>query len=240
MWLPLALALLAQPETATETIPGTTVKFELVRVPSAKLPDGTEAPVFWIGKTEVTWDEFERWYLTPRDESVDAITRPSPAYEPYDRGWGRGRRPAVGISFHAAKTYCEWLSKKTGRAFRLPTEAEWERAARAGAPGETLEPLAEHAWFQENADGKTQEVGRKRANALGLHDALGNAWEYCVDPAGAPVLRGGSWKDPASTLRFATRQAVLPKWNERDPQRPRSRWWIVDGPFVGFRVARGP
>ena len=178
----------------------------------------------WVGKTEVTWDEFETYYLS-EPEDADAVVRPSPSYEPYDRGWGRGGRPAVGISRNAAQRYCEWLSRKTGRTYRLPTEAEWTRACGAAQCG---------AWIRSNSGGMTREVATKTPNAHGLFDMLGNAWEYCSGPE--PILRGGCFDDATATC--ASRRTVPPEWNERDPQRPRSQWWLVDGPFVGFRLAR--
>ena len=201
------------PENYTDAIPGTEVRFDMVYVPAAKI---------WIGKAEVTWDEYEAYYLT---EETDAVTRPTPSYVPHDRGWGRGKRPATAISWHAAKTYCAWLARKTGRAYRLPTEAEWAAACGDSRPG----------WTEENSDEMTHEVGGKEPNSLGLHDMLGNVWEYCGN---AEVLRGGSWREPRSEVDCAARTPVEPEWNERDPQLPRSIWWLTDGTFTGFRVAR--
>ena len=248
------------PRDYVQEIPGTPVAFSMVYIPggTARLGspedepqrDADEGPPreaavapFYLARTEVTWDEYEAFYLGRKSaDGADAISRPSPSYHPHDRGWGRGQRPAVGMSWHAAKTYCEWLAGKTGLPYRLPTEAEWEFAARAGASAASAEPLADAAWFADTSGGKTQPVGTKKPNAFGLHDMLGNAWEYCLDPyepgGKKAVLRGGSYRDAAGALRFANRQVVLDQWNERDPQRPRSAWWIVDGPFVGFRVAR--
>src|SRR5262249_22977212 len=183
------------PSSYTEEIPGTTVRFEMIAIPGGSFRmgspdgetgrDGDEGPVrdvsvspYFIGKTEVTWDEFEAFYLgqekTP--DGVDAVTRPSPFYLSHDRGWGRGKRPACGISFHAAETYCEWLSKKTGRGYRLPTEAEWEYAARAGSSAASPQPLGDFAWYKENSGGRTQEAAQKKPNAFGLFDMLGNVW----------------------------------------------------------------
>mgnify|MGYP002626072859 FL=1 len=103
------------PADYDEAIPGTVVSFRMVAVPEARI---------WLGRTEVTWEEFEAWYLSEEEEGeVDAVARPSPFYFPHDRGWGAGRRPAVGISRHAAERYCAWLSRRTNRAYRLPTEA---------------------------------------------------------------------------------------------------------------------
>jgi formylglycine-generating enzyme required for sulfatase activity len=199
-------------------------------------PDGV-AP-FWMGRHEVTWDEFELYFLTPQTEA-DAVARPSPPYEPPDWGMGRGRRPATSLRRQAAQRYCEWLSNRAGKVFRLPTEAEWGHAVRSGGP---QNPLEEFAWFAANSGGKSQEVGGKKANALGIHDLLGNVWEYCSDPftpgKGDPVLRGGAWNSPAEEVDPARRQPEREEWSERDPQRPKSSWWYTDGHVVGFRLVR--
>ena len=191
------------------------VAFEMLPVPGTRI---------WMGRTEVTWAEYENYYF---DEEADAIARPSPAYHPHDKGWGRGRRPAVGINRQAAKRYCEWISMKTRKTYRLPTELEWERAC-----GPDPQPLSDYAWVGQE---KTQPVGGKKPNALGFFDMLGNAWEYCSG-GDEPVMRGGCWKD--RTAGRARRRTVPFFWNERDPQRPRSIWWLADGEFVGFRVVR--
>ena len=213
----------AAPHDYTEEVPGTTVRFEMVHIPASK--------PFWIGKTEVTWAAFELYYLTRDQAAADAVARPSPPYEPPDGGWGRGNRPAVRMTRQSAERFCEWLSRKTGRSYRLPTEEEWVFACKpAGAP-------EEEAWYEGNSGGTTHPVGERRPNAFGLYDMLGNVWEYCEGDFGPndprPVLRGGSFRDPVSP---SARQTVLEPWFERDPQRPRSRWWIPDGPFLGFRL----
>ena len=204
----------------TEQIPGTTVTFEMLPVPGTRL---------WMGRTEVTWDEFEAWYLSEEEDEADAVARPTPFYEPHDRGWGRARRPAVGFSRHAAEQYCVWISRRTGRTYRLPTEAEWENACGADPAAVT-----EHAWFGVD---RTREVARKEPNAIGLYDMLGNAMEYCAGGE-EQFLRGGCWKDEA--VECASRVEVVEQWNARDPQRPRSKWWLTDAPWTGFRVVRAP
>jgi len=147
----------------------------------------------------------------------------------------------VGMRWHGAMVYCDWLSKMTGRRFRLPTEAEWEVAARAGSTADGPEGVADAAWSKENSGDKTHPIGQKKPNAFGLHDMMGNVWEYCLEPFSppdfGPVLRGGAWNTPAAALKFSTRQPINPDWFDRDPNRPRSMWWLTDGPFVGFRVA---
>jgi len=115
-------------------------------------------------------------------------------------------------------------------------------APRAGSTGALLEKPDDAAWFKENADKKTHLTGTKKPNAFGLCDLVGNVWEYSVEfhsgPEYRPVLRGGAWTTPGSELRFAARQEIRPEWFERDPNRPRSMWWLTDGPFIGFRLVR--
>ena len=173
-------------------------------------------------------------------EEEDAISRPSRPYGNPDRGFGHEGYPAIGITYYAAEQFCNWLSRKTGRRYRLPTEAEWEYACRAGVlpPGPIKDKklLDRIAWFEENSEGKTHRVGEKEPNPWGLHDMLGNAAEWCIGMDGRPVLRGGSYKDPASDVHPAARQYQTPEWNASDPQFPKSKWWLSDAPFAGFRV----
>lgn len=209
---------------------------------------------FWMGKYEVTWGEyfeFMKLYLqfqafnaagvrpvTP-DNEADAVTAPSKLHEPsttFERGQDP-RHPAVSMTQYAAKQYTHWLSGLTGRQYRLPTEAEWEYACRAGTKtayyfGEDSAQLADHAWFVDNADDQLQFVGQKKPNAWGLHDTLGSVWEWTLDgyhedgyarlddvPHSAVeaiawpedvypcVLRGGSWDDDADRCRAAAKLA---------------------------------
>lgn len=164
--------------------------------------------------------------------------------------------------------YCRWLSQKTGKTYRLPTEAEWEYAARAGAKtafafGDDASKIGEYGWFLDNADGKPHEVAKKKPNAWGLYDMHGNVAEWVIDhydkafyasfkpgaPAVSPVLlptnkryphvaRGGSWDDEPAQLRLAARRASSKEWSRRDPQSPQSIWWHTEAITVGFRVVR--
>jgi len=150
-----------------------------------------------MGQCEVTWDEFDLWWKTKdqppplpfegKISRADAITRPTMPY--VEETWGHGRKgyPVINITHHAAMEYCRWLSRKTGVAYRLPTEAEWECACRAGGStpysfGEDPALLKDHAWYDGNSEDTTQPVGKKKPNPWGLHDMHGNVMEWCLDP----------------------------------------------------------
>ena len=213
-------------------IPGKSTSFELIDLKGG----------LWLGKTEVTWEEFSLYYETYKETKVDGVTRPSqPDVKDPKEAFPNGgeqtpRHPANSIGWYSAKGYCEWLSKKTGQHYRLPTEPEWEQAC--GAPG----ALDEVAWHKGNAGEQTHEVGTKKANALGFHDLLGNVWEHVLEPYAPPlngaVLKGGGWTTPAAQVKPDVRQPILEDWLESDPKRPLRIWWVTDGRFIGFRVAR--
>ncbi len=162
--------------------------------------------------------------------------------------------PAISMTQHAANKYAEWLSAKTGEFYRLPTEAEWEYACRAGtgAPSNS----SDYAWFSANSGGKYQKVASKKPNAWGLYDMLGNVMEWTLDqyqpyPSGEQTnpwvrstqpypqaVRGGSWNDPATDLRCAARVASDASWKQQDPQLPKSIWYMTDAQWLGFRLVR--
>lgn len=233
---------------------------------------------FWMGQFEVTWNEYELFMypddekklrqLNPSDETIDkvsdGVTRPSKPYTEMSFGMGRDGYPAICMTQHAANKYCHWLSAKTGHFYRLPTEAEWEYACRAGTStpysfGSEEGQIGTYAWYEMNSDFKYQKVGKKKPNPWGLYDMHGNVWEYCLDQyadsyeivlgqvenpwnkATKPyphVVRGGSYDDMAATLRSAARRGSDPTWKMRDPQLPKSIWWFSDAPWVGFRLVR--
>jgi formylglycine-generating enzyme required for sulfatase activity len=239
----------------------------------------------WMGKTEMTWEAFDL-YAYDKDIPMgagkgtnagsqpetagnpDAITRPTSPYSDPTFGYGRKGHPIVSITHHAAMEFCRWLSQKTGKTYRLPTEAEWEYACRAGSTtafgfGPTPRVLSEYAWYEANSEYMPHPAGLKKTNAWGLQDMHGNVAEWCLDlydkgfyrkfkpliPAVEPVLipdaehyphvvRGGSWDDDPVALRCAARAASTRDWNQQDPQRPQSIWWLTDALHVGFRVVR--
>lgn len=228
----------APPTTYQETIPGTIVRFEM-----APVPGGAGVAPFYLGRTEVTWDMYDVFALgldrkTPEGEP-DAVARPSRPYGAPDYGWGHAGYPAISIAREAADAYVAWLSTVTGRAYRLPTEAEWEHAARLAVrdmPASTQAGV--YAWHRDNAGRRTHPVASLKPDALGLFDLFGNAAEWVDVPGNARVTRGGSFRDPLDHVWAGARAVQDDSWNERDPQLPKSQWWLSDGPFVGFRLAR--
>lgn len=235
---------------------------------------------FWMGKCEVTWDEYEVFMFnldiarrgvtkeqpSEFDKRADALTRPTKPYTDMTFGFGKEGYPAICMTQYAAKKYCEWLSAKTGRYYRLPTEAEWEYACRAGTKtgysfGDNAEQLGDYAWYYDNSTDAPHPVKQKKPNPWGLFDMHGNVAEWCADqyvadfyarfkdqpatnPLGIPkliepcVVRGGSWSDDPPLLRSAARLGSTPDWKQQDPQIPQSVWYYTDALFVGFRVVR--
>ena len=281
-------------EPYVEEIPGTDLTLEMVAIPGGSFLLGspeaeaergadegppTEVTVapFWMAKHEVTWDFYDAFRNTGKADSgkdletdepadVDAVTRPTKRYGDESFGFGKGKQPVVGISYHAAMEFARWLSSATGKTYRLPTEAEWEYACQAGTTtaysfGDDPADLDDHGWYADNSDFQPQPVGEKEPNPWGVHDLHGNVMEFCLDhydaeayaaaEAGHPApvvlptdrryphaVRGGSWDDDPPALRCAARYQSSPSWSKRDPQQPKGIWWHTDAPYVGFRVVR--
>jgi formylglycine-generating enzyme required for sulfatase activity len=210
-----------------------------------------------MGKYEVTFDEY------------DAFCNATGLSKPKDENWGRGNRPVINVSWFDAIAYCNWLSDKEnlpkaydnngnlldkdGRVttdpskvvgYRLPTEAEWEYAARGGNKSKGYKysgsnTVGDVAWYNSNSGSKTQEVGKKLPNELGIHDMSGNVWEWCSDfyanysspeqtnpysnSGSGRVRRGGSWYSVATVVRVAYRSSDTPAYTDYG---------------LGFRIAR--
>lgn len=272
-------------ESYLQKMEGTKLSFKMVPIPAGKFMMGSkvsdknkqvdEGPqkeiqiaAFWMGAYEVTRDELDVYLKdesTSQNINVDAITRPSPQY--VDLSWGMGKQggyPANSMSQRTAIMYCRWLYEKTKIFYRLPTEAEWEYACRAGTQttyyfGNDQAQLGLYAWYAINSDSRFHKVGQKRPNAWGLYDMLGNLMEWTLDhyqanaylgmqsvnPIAAPntkkypkTLRGGGFTESAIALRSAQRFHSDPVWNKRDPQIPKSKWWLTEASNVGFRLVR--
>lgn len=270
-----------------QEINGTKLSFSMQPVPAGEFLMGSKAgkpdeqPVhkvklsaFWMATHELTWDLYEAFlykdYETTHSivavpANVDAVTRPTKPYLDMTFGMGKQYHPALAMTHYNAIQYCKWLYARTGVFYRLPTEAEWEYAARAGsnsayAFGDDEKLLAEYAWYKENSGGKTQEVGKKKPNKWGIYDLYGNVAEWTYDqyqpefygtvkdgvlnPVNVPdklyshVIRGGSYEDTAKDLRSSARMPSDPAWKQIDPQIPKSNWWFPEAPFIGMRLVR--
>ncbi|MCW3115048.1 MAG: formylglycine-rating enzyme family protein [Segetibacter sp.] len=269
-----------------QTIPGSSLKTNMVPIPAGSFLMGSsnseagrdvdEGPqkkvnisAFWMGATEVTRDQFDVFYkdeTLSQNDDVDAVTRPSQQY--IDLTWGMGKEggyPFNSMSQFAALMYCKWLYTKTGIFYRLPTEAEWEYACKAGTTttyffGNDANNLPEYGWFEKNSEGKYHKAGEKKPNPWGLYDIVGNVSEWTLDhydekslqkladnttdPVNhnaemyPKVVKGGGYDSNAKLLRSAARIKSDPEWNKRDPQIPQSKWWFTDAPSVGFRLVR--
>jgi formylglycine-generating enzyme required for sulfatase activity len=233
---------------------------------------------FWMQTTEVTWDMFTPFMYPDEerkfrdslptdqvfDSASDAVARPSKPYTEMSFGMGKDGFPAIAMTHFSANKFCQWLSAKTGHYYRLPTEAEWEYACRAGTTtpysfGSDEEKLDIYAWYEQNSDFVYQKVGTKLPNAWGLYDMHGNVMEWCLDgfvpdysalapaatnPWNRPtkpyphVARGGSFDDPAVWLRSGARRPSDRTWKMTDPQLPKSTFWLSDNKMIGFRVVR--
>jgi formylglycine-generating enzyme required for sulfatase activity len=221
---------------AASTVMSIHVEPEMVSIPAGTFQQGnihgedesSEHPIrdvsikkFAMGRFEVTFEEYDRFAI--------ATDRPLPR----DEGWGRGSRPVINVSWEDAVNYAKWLAQQTGRRYRLPAETEWEYAARNGGKDEIwagtsdAEQLADYAWFNINSTGRTQPVGTKKPNGLGLKDMSGNVWEWVEDcwhddyndaptdnsaglegnggNCGMRLRRGGAWTDSPMSLRSSFR-----------------------------------
>ena len=217
----------------TETVPGTAVSFDMVLVPGR-----AGAPPLYFSRTEVTWDLYDLYAIGldgagDLPPGVDAIARPSSPYGAPDYGWGHEGFPVISVTEQAAGAFARWLSLKTGREYRLPTEAEWEHAATLAWAGVTVDDVA---WHEGNAGGRTHRGASRKPDALGLFDLFGNAAEWVTTTGDDPVARGGSFRDSASVVGPSARAVQDARWNERDPQLPKSEWWLSDAPFVSIRL----
>ena len=238
---PVAKASAEETKAFEEKVPGTTATLKMVPIPKGK----EDEKAFYMSATEITWDIFDVFVFGLDENSapkeVDAYSRPSKPYIPPDKGFGHAGYPAIGMSFKNATEFSKWLAAKTGKKYRLPTESEWERACRAGTTtayftGNDATGIADHVWFKDNAANKTQPVGKKKPNAWGLHDMLGNVAEWTVGKDGKGTTCGGSFQDEAKGVVPTARQPFQKAWNASDPQVPKSKFWMVDCAHVGFRV----
>ena len=281
----------------TETIVKTGVPFEMIPIKGGKFLMGSpasekdrkddegpqrevEIKPFWMGKFEVTWDEYKPFMETgnisrnkdgsPRswshdDPVEDLVSAPTTAYTEMSFGMGIKGYPAICMTQHAALKFCEWISAQTGHFYRLPTEAEWEYACRAGTRtafswGDDPKKAEKYAWFYDNAGDKYQKVGEKEPNPWGSMICTEMSSEWTLDAYGKKLIgreasglspyvkpgvdlyprtvRGGSWYDYIEDLRSAKRYATHQDWKREDPQLPKSIWYLTDANWLGMRLVR--
>lgn len=196
---------------------GSVAKEDFHKENEAPIREVTVRP-FFMAEVEVTWDQFWAFYSNTMSEGrtspetvyannsrpdVDAVSGPTPPFGFPDQGWGAGSRPAITMTHYAAETFCQWLSLKTGKKYRLPTEAEWEYAARGGTAlpyffegkpkdysdegfmrkffSAKTDVITEYIIYSKNSKGRTQEPSLVKPNPFGLKNMLGNVMEYCAD-----------------------------------------------------------
>jgi len=272
-----------KPAAYKVTIPNTTVGYGMAPIPAGEFTMGSAAAdgkaderpphnvtvdAFWMQTHEVTWDAYLMFMFADQarerdnpDVVVDALSRPTAPHLEMSFGRGNNGFPAISMTQHAANKFARWLSAKTGEFYRLPTEAEWEYACRAGGDGR-LEPLDDYAWFKKNSpqgaftSGTYHTIATKKPNAWGLHDMLGNVMEWTLDQYGPytaaaqpnpwaratkpypHAVRGGSWNDEAPAVTCTARVASEASWKRQDPQLPKSVWYMTDAQWLGFRLVR--
>lgn len=279
-------------ESYVQKMGGLSQDIEMIAIPSGTFDMGSDDKMagddeqpshsvtidqFYISKYEVTWDLYNLFLNRTSDDAVnpkgddvnievDAVAGATIPYVDMSLGMGTGAGLPVGnVTQYAASKFCEWLSAKTGYFYRLPTEAEWEYAARAGSStaysfGNDKDELDAYAWSFKNSDNTYHKIGQKKPNAWGIYDMHGNVSEWTLDQylpeiykqrrnstknpleksskEHSGVVRGGSYYDYPEDLRSAARTPSSEKWKMRDPQFPKSKWWNTDAPFVGFRIIR--
>lgn len=240
----------AQTGVVEDSVAGMGIKWRMVPVDAGRVEvaggDGTvtvDVAAFLIGQTEVTWDMYDVFLLRldlPREERplVAASARPSRPYGAPDAGFGHRGYPVISVTHDAATRFAQWLSARTGRQYLVASDAQWTLAARAAFP-DSIRPTTV-AWTAANADGSTHPVATLAPDALGTYDLLGNAGEWVTGHDGSPWLRGGTFADSPDSVSPGWRARQQPAWNQTDPQVPKSRWWLSDGPFAGFRLVRIP
>ena len=266
----------------SENIPESNNSIDMIYIPGGEYKMGDinknsdiKVSSFWISKYEITWEVYNSFMEYERTENkefkvankviyVDGISKPTEPYTDMTFGMGYEGYPAVNMTHYSATKFCKWLSLISGNYYRLPTEAEWEYACRAGSEskyyfGDNINEIDYYAWHKNNSSGKYHKVGQKKPNELGLYDMIGNVSEWVADSYKEDIFkskkqkkdpfiyekekypkvyRGGSWYDDPKLITSDKRFFSDKSLQRRDPQIPKSKWWNTDAPYIGFRVVR--
>lgn len=242
----------ARASIVRRTIPGTTVSYEMVFIPGGRVQvagangelEWVQVEGFWIGRTELSWEAYDIFAFNldegASNPQADAVSRPSRPYIPPDRGFGHGGYPAISMTTQGATKFCQWLSAKTGRKYRVPTVAQWRLAALAGSKGPysfgpDAEDIDEYAWTVNTSPDKTQPLAQLKPNNYGLYDVEGNVMEWARDGENFVACGGSYINEPEDASAFSIAEQDW-EWNMTDPQIPKSPWWLSDASWVGMRI----
>lgn len=230
-------------------VPGTGASLTFRRV-----TDPASGRPFWIGATEIPWEAYDSFVFgfdIPRDRRAaewDAETRASRPYGSPDRGWGHDGFAALSMTAHAAEAFAAWLGPYAEVSLRLPTEREWELAASGGLEldasldrtpfeGRVIPAdLGQAVGWSSTEGPRPRALAELRFSPLGVSGMLGNVGEWIRTESGEALLAGGHFLDDPADSTATRRERQAPSWNATDPQNPKSRWWLSDAPFVGFRL----
>ena len=204
----------------SEKIPKSNKSIDMIYIPGGEYKMGdinknsdTKVSSFWISKYEITWEVYNSFMEYERTENkefkvankviyVDGISKPTEPYTDMTFGMGYEGYPAVNMTHYSATKFCKWLSLISGNYYRLPTEAEWEYACRAGSEskyyfGDNVNDIDYYAWHKNNSSGKYHKVGQKKPNDLGLYDMIGNVSEWVADSYKEDIFKSKKQKkDP--------------------------------------------
>ncbi len=209
-------------ENYKQEIKGEKIAIELVAVKGGSFYMGTKIPLrdsdekpahqvevdgFWMGKYEITWEQYDTFVYGQFDEGqfesplklkelgIDGVTSATTPYFDMSFGMGKGSFPAVNMTQYAALMYCKWLTAKTGVFYRLPTEAEWEYVCKKGKT-DNISDLDQYCWYKDNSEEKYQKTGLKKSNSLGIYDLLGNVSEWVLDQYDTVYYSDSPQKNP--------------------------------------------
>lgn len=225
-------------ETFSIKIPNTTLSIKFIPI---KLKNVDKEEYIWISEKEVSWELYDALVFKqdrPKDETLDAIARPTKPYMTADRGWGHNGYPVISVSPKGAAALAKWLTKISAKQIRIPKMNEWIAIWNAG--NIDLRNWKKHGWCKENSQNKTQPCGKMAPDKNGVYDMLGNVGEWCLDEQNHPILIGGSWKNSYKKSGPNSKLKPEKSWNATDPQLPKSIWWLADASWAGIRLVYTP